>query len=175
MAEVAEMDVLMEDTLKRAFANATGECVRAAADRTGKKVLEAMTQKMEAATQRVDAGDVVGLVGDGLLFSSVQKFRAIRRMAKCAEPKPSEELAKLRGFEEEVTGKRNVLAHAKENVDENGDVVLESLREQEPLTISDEWMADCRRDLRKHREALSAVCARLDECFAVGDGTGQSE
>ena len=175
MAEVAEMDVLMEETLKGAFANATAECVQAAADRTCKKVLEAMSRNMKLATERVDAGDVVGLVGDGLLFSSVHKFRAIRRVAKCAEPKPSQELTQLRSYEKEVTRIRNVLAHAKENVDENGNVVLESLKGQERLTITDEWMANCRRDLGGHREALSAVCARLDECFAAGDGTGRPE
>jgi hypothetical protein len=123
----------------------------------------------------VDAGDVVSLVGDGVLFSSVHKFRAIQRLAKCAEPKPSQELTQLRSYEEEVTGIRNVLAHAKENVDENGNVVLESLKGQERLTITDEWMANCRRDLGRHREALSAVCARLDECFGAGDGTGGPE
>ena len=175
MAEVAEMDVLMENTLKRAFANATAECVQAAADRTCKKVLKAMSRNKELATARVDAGDVVSLVGDGLLFSSVHKFRAIQRLAKCAEPKPSQELTQLGSYEEEVTGIRNVLAHAKENVDENGNVVLESLKGQERLTITDEWMANCRRDLGRHREALSAVCARLDECFAAGDGTGGPE
>ena len=114
MAEVAEMDVLMEETLKGAFANATAECVQAAAGRTCEKVLEAMSRSMESARARVDAGDVVGLVGDGLLFSSVHKFRAIRRVAKCAEPKPSEELTQLGRYEKEVTGIRNVLAHAKE-------------------------------------------------------------
>ena len=102
-------------------------------------------------------------------------MHAIQRVAKCAEPKPSEELSQLRSYVKEVTGIRNVLAHAKENVDEDGNVVLESLKGREAVTITDEWMADCRRDLRRHREALSAVCARLDECFASGDGTGQPE
>ena len=73
MAEVAEMDVLMEETLKGTFANATAKCVQAAADRTCEKVLEAMSQKMGLATERVEAEGVVGLVGDSLLFSSVQK------------------------------------------------------------------------------------------------------
>ena len=68
-----------------------------------------------------------------------------------------------------------MLAHAKENVDENGKVVLESLKGQEAVMITDDWMAGCRRDLRRHREALSAVCARLDECFAASDGTGRRE
>ena len=79
MAEVAEMDVLMEETLKGAFANANAECVRKAATRTCKKVLKAASRSMKSARKRVDAGDVVGLVGDGLLFSSVHKVRAIRR------------------------------------------------------------------------------------------------
>ena len=175
MAEVAEMDVLMEETLKGAFANATAECVQAAADRTCKSVLKAMSENMDKATERVGAGDVVGLVGDGLLFSSVHKYRAIRRVAKCAEPEPSQELTQLRSYEEEVTRIRNVLAHAKENVDENGNIVLESLKGEARLTITDEWMANCRRDLGRHREALSAVCARLDERFAAGEGTGRPE
>ena len=169
MAEVAEMDVLMEETLERTFANATTECIQTAAARTFERLREAMSRTIESARERAEAEDIVGLVGDSLLFSSVHKFRALRRVAKCAQPEPSEELAELLSYESEVTRMRNVLAHAKESVDDDGNVVLESLKGQEPITISDEWMADFRRDLRKHRGALSAVCARLDECFPPGD------
>ena len=49
MAEVAEMDVLMEETLKGAFANATEECVQRAAVKTCERVLEAMSRKLESA------------------------------------------------------------------------------------------------------------------------------
>lgn len=162
MAEVAEMDLLMEDTLADAFQSAE-TALDKAAQRTAEKVRKSMTKSSESIDEIVKKNGIVGLIRNPRLFSSAQKYWALKRVCKKMSPKP--DMATLDSYESEVIDNRNLLAHAKE-VDEEGVPTLQSGKPGETITIDDQWMAEFRRTLRDQRSALEAVCAQVKSYFA---------
>lgn len=161
MAEVAEMDLLMEDTLADAFQSAETALYKAA-QRTAEQVRKSMTEFSGSIDEIVNKNGVVGLIRSPLLFSSAQKYRALKRVCKKMSPKP--DMATLDSYESEVIGNRNLLAHAKE-VDEEGVPTLQSGQPGSAITIDDQWMVEFRRTLRDQRSALEAVCAEVKSYF----------
>ena len=155
MAEVAEMDVVMEDTLAGVF-QAAGSGLEAVAQRTADRAKNSMTESAEQ-IERVFADEgIVGLVRNAFLFSSAQKYRALRRVCKSMSSRP--DLGVLDSYERDVLGQRNMLAHAKETA-ADGTPTLESVtRDESTVTIDDAWMTGFRRTLRDQRSALESVC-----------------
>ena len=170
MAEVAEMDLLMEDTLKRAF-GFTDEQITAAAERTLQKLQESLDGDVNKVEDLYQKHGLSGVVSDSRIFSSTCKFRAVRRIATHLNDVPSSELEILKSYEDEVIRNRNMLAHVKEGSSEEGKVILESLAADGIVVIDDSWMTNFRRQLRKHREALASVCRAInDQLGAVEAG-----
>ena len=163
MAEVAEMDLLMEDTLADAF-NAGDSALDAVATRTANRIKNSMTESAKRVDEVVSKQRIVGLVRDPRLVSSAQKFHALRRVCKAMNPKPY--LGVLDSYQSEVIDKRNLLAHAKEVDDGNGTSTLQSSRGGSTITIDDEWMAEFRRTLLDQRSALESICSTIRSHFS---------
>lgn len=162
MAEVAEMDVLMEEVLERAFASTDPE-LAAKGKETIEKLLKGAEQHLGRLRALVEAGAVLDVVTDSLLFSSMQRYKAINRIAKCLVEKPAEAIEVLKAYDPDILQNRNTLAHAKEDVAEDGTVTLRAIKRGKPaVVINDEWMVSFRGMLHKHRVALVTVCNALD-------------
>ena len=162
MAEAAEMDLIMEDTLADVF-HAAGPNLDEVARRTADRVRAFLTDSAERIDKVLGQEGIVGLVRSAHLFSSVQRFRALMRVCKTMSPKP--DLGLIDAYESHVLGKRNMLAHAKE-ITNNGTPALRSVaRDGSTITIDDAWMTEFRRTLRNQRSALEAVCAEVRRYF----------
>ena len=158
MAEVAEMDVLMEETLGRAF-QPTGEYFSAAADRTTAKLRESMQGNLTQLNQCLGEGSLADVVSDSRLFTSAHKYQAIRRVAKDLPEKPSQALKALQSYETDIIGNRNMLAHVKEYSTEDGKTILRSIKGN--VIIDDDWMTGFRMKLKEHRTALTTICEAI--------------
>lgn len=162
MAEAAEMDLILEDTLADAFC-AAGPSLDDVARRTADRVKAFMTDSIERIDKVLGERGIVGLVRSARLFSSAHKYRTLRRVCKMMSPQP--DLGALDAYESEVLGNRNMLAHAKE-ITNNGISALQSVaRDGSTTTIDDAWMTGFRRTLREQRFALEAVCAEVKRYF----------
>lgn len=166
MAEVAEMDVLMEETLVRAFQSVDNKCIDRAMYRTIKCLRQGIKENSESLEHHFDVGGLSDIVSNGRIFSSTNKFRAIRRVAKCLPEQPDEALDVLGTYENDIIHNRNMLAHAKEESTEDGKTILRSIvGGQEAIIIDDDWMVDFRQNLRKHRDVLHTVCQAIYNRF----------
>ena len=166
MAEVAEMDVLMEETLIRVF-ETENACIADAAERTVRRLCAQSASHKRKLKEAYEKEGVAGIVRNGRLFSFAHKYHAIRRVAKSFGLKATGDLDGLSDFDADVIDNRNLLAHAKEHVDANGKVVLRSIKpDQEKIVIDDAWMVDFRVKLQKQGAALGNVCNRMDELVA---------
>ena len=162
MAEVAEMDLMMEDTLAHAF-QAAGTNLEAAAWRTADRIKAFMTESAGRVDKVVSEAGIVGLVRSARLFSSTHKYRTLVRVCKTVSPQP--DLGVLVSYESDVLGSRNMLAHAKE-VATNGMPTLQSVaHDGSTVTIDDSWMTGFRRTLHYQRNALQNVCDTLRDHF----------
>lgn len=169
MAEVAEMDVLMEDTLERVFAAADAELVQKGSE-TLVKLLESAERNLENLRKIVEEGHVLDVVTDSRLFSSMHKYMALNRVARCLVNQPTEALAVLKTYDPDIIQNRNTLAHAKEDEgSDDGTVTLRAIkRGNAPVIIDDAWMVSFRGKLRAHRTALVTVCNALCAHVAAG-------
>ena len=173
MAEVAEMDVTMEETLWGALQTADDQWDKVK-ERTIEKLNESMINNTERLNEYLNNGGLAKIVTDGRLFTSVHKIRTVIRFARCLPNTPSQELAVLAKYQNEVIEKRNLLAHAKEYTNDTGDQILRSIKRDKTGTVIDEnWMIDFRNELRKHRNALGVVCDSIDGHFNTLEPTSK--
>ena len=169
MAEVAEMDVFMEETLGRAFRYAGDRCIEDATNRTIRRLRESTQEDSVLLENCFEEDGLPGVVSNSRLFSFAQKFQAVRRVVRCLPEKPSEALDVLSSYENEVIKNRNMLAHVKEETTADGTTILRSIKDDGGVVIDDSWMTDFRLKLKAHRSALAHVCQALDKHFgAVG-------
>ena len=174
MAEVAEMDVLMEEALGRAF-QPTGEYFAAAAKRITKRLLSGTEKTQNELKQRLNKGGLVDIVRDSRLFSSTHKYMAVRGVAKSLSDKPVEALNVLDSYQNDILNKRNMLAHAKE-FDEDGKTILRSIKGNGgTVTIDDDWMTDFRQKLTTHRDALTTVCEAINRYIDAKEAPHESK
>jgi CheY-like chemotaxis protein len=163
MAEVAEMDVLMEEILHRVFSTDHDKFNQAAA-RTLTRVAEAAREGVVALEPIVEGGGILEVIA------------AIRRVANSLAPKPTEALGTLLSYEADIINNRNILAHAKEETDGEGNTTLRSIKRGGPSVIIDEaWMVDFRGKLRMHRAALTHVCEALGQHVDSLSGAGEPQ
>ena len=161
MAEVAVMDTLLEATLGRALESG----VSAPAD-TGKKAVAKLCKSIrkdaDRLEQRVKEGQLVEIVSNGRLFGLDRKFRLLMNIAQKLPDRPAE-LDVLATFREDIIDRRNMLAHVKEESDDQGSKVLRSIKSgADDVVIDDEWMKEFRLLLRRHKPALVALGEALD-------------
>ena len=176
MAEVAGMDVLMEETLGRAFRSTDDQFVTTAAA-TIKKLQQHMQKDFKKLEQCLNEEGLPGVVSNSRLFSSTLKSRAITRVAtKCLPEQLSEEREVLQSYEADIIRNRNMLAHAKEDTLANGEIILRSIKSNKVETfINDSWMENFRKMLKKHRTALTIVCKAISEQISAAEAVRDSE
>ena len=163
MAEVAEMDVMMEETLRKVL-HIEDKCWDDVKSRTLQELREHIRTNEASLEKRVAEGGLPNIVGRGQLFTSAHKYHAVRRIAKCFPDQLSEKLQELSPYEPDIIHNRNLLAHSKHETRPDGTNVLQSLREDgTPVIIDEEWMDDFRRKLKNHRSTLTYVCESIAE------------
>ena len=173
MAEVAEHEMLMLETLDFALGQSDAPAIQAMAERTATRLVDSkkeLAERVEAAVKQQGLSDVIH---DGRMFTAVDKARAIQRLLGMV----SEDVGSAKGvfdkYETEVLARRNVLAHVKEGIGPGGEVVLRarSGRSDEEIGVDEDWMKECRKTLRTHREALEQLCQAVRESVGadVGD------
>jgi CheY-like chemotaxis protein len=163
MAEVAELDVMMEETLLKVFATGT-EPFAAKAKRTMRAYLEDANARLETIKPIIAEEKIVELVSDIRLFGSSERHQAIVRVVNCLDPTPNEHLEVLKAYPEEIIQNRNLLAHARQVANGDGTHSLKATKPgNPPITIDDAWMDDFRRKLHRHRAALEALCGAIHD------------
>ena len=160
MAEVADMDLVMEETLELVLESGDDRYA-GSAERTEGRLQRAAEEHRRKLEARLREGGLLAVIQDGRLFSAVQRFWALRSFAKEAGEAARSALNGLADYQGEVLEERNRLAHARERVDEEGETRLEWKRGEEAVTIDEEWMAGFRVRLREYRVALDQVCELL--------------
>ena len=163
MAQVAEMDVMMEEALIFAL-KASNPKLSRVKERTKKKLVESMDDRITHLKDKVREG-LIPIILDNNLFSSSDRYRAIVRMTKVMNTNLEKENNILQSYVQDIIKKRNLLAHAKEEASNDGQTVLRSTREGDVEIIDEDWMQDFRRKLRAHRQALETICEALRKEF----------
>lgn len=161
LAEVADMDVMLEDVLVRAFSS-THAAMAPTATRTLAKLVEGGQGRVQTLETHQAANEILAVVKSNLMFTLADKYRALTRVGKAI------------GLAEQVTGlnfqniidKRNLLAHAREAAGQSGNPTLKSIKDGNEIEIDDAWMTVLRTELRNHRLALASVCAAIDAAIA---------
>ena len=176
MSEVAEMDVVMSQTLERVF-RSNNEQIKAARERTIDLLRSKhMDENPKRLQKRLEAGGVPAVVNDNLLFTFVDKYRAIQRVAKYCRDELWKELDAFKFYQAEIIQNRNMLAHAREEVSESGKTVLRYMGSNKKEVVIDEnWMSDFRQKLQRHRVALDAICTVLDGRFGGTETLNEAE
>lgn len=177
MAEVAEIDVLMGETLYRALSDAGTSCPEAIEEEIKDEYLGRSDKRAETLRSRVEEGGMRSVVKDGKVFTSFDKWRAIRTLSKRVSRVTAQDLDRGKRYGKEVIEERNTLAHVREEFTEDGLSVLRSdsgARSGE-TTINERWMMNFRRKLREHREAMEAVCHAIDVEFGGAGGSEKPE
>lgn len=176
MAEVADMDVLMEETLIGVFQSPDAQITSAK-----KRTIQKLRERIGAVPNRLDESlkqhELPGVVRDSSLFSFADKYRAIVRVAKYL-PREGSVVASEQpaNFEQDIIHNRNMLAHAKEDTTGDGRTVLYSkIPGKDEVEITEEWMSGFRKKILKHRSALDIICNSLREQFGDGEVASDSE
>ena len=165
MAEVAEMDVLMSQTLEQIF-QSNDEQIKDAREGTVKKLRKQMHRNSNRLRERLDNGGALAVVKDSLLFTLVNKYRVIRRVAKYCQKELGDEWGVFQSYEKDIIQNRNMLAHASEDDSNNEKTVLRSMgSNKEEVIIDENWMSDFRQKLQRHRAALDTICQVLEGRF----------
>lgn len=165
MAEVAEMDVKMAQTLIKVF-KSNDKLIDAAKDRTIERIRIGMKKNSQRLQSHLDNGGLPAIVGDSLLFSLANKYQAIRGVAKCLPSELREELKVVNSYVEDIIHNRNMLAHVREDIGDDGQTILRTVgHNNAEVVINEDWMSDFRQRLLRHREALNVICKTLEKRF----------
>lgn len=161
LAEVANMDVVLEDALVRAFLSPKATIAGTAA-RTLSKLVDSGKDRVKKLEGYQEENDIVALVQSNLMFTLADKYRALSRVSKALGFE--EQFKKLN--EQNIMDKRNLLAHAREGTGPTGTPTLKSIKDGAEIEIDDAWMTVLRTELRDHRNALNDVCAAIEAAIA---------
>ena len=163
MAEVAEMDVMMQEVLTFVLESKNPKATQVDR-RTKRKLVESMEGRLADLKGKLSQG-LIPVVLDNNLFSSYDRYRAIVRAMKAIRTNLNKENEVLQSYTKDIIDNRNLLAHAKEETGNNNQAVLRSTKQGEVIVIDEVWMQEFRKKLRTHRLALEAVCEALQKEF----------
>jgi CheY-like chemotaxis protein len=162
IAEAAEMDLLMEEVLAKAFASKNVAFVANGRERI-KSLLNNERANFGKLEARVNAGDVTDIVTDNSIFSATYKWQAIAKLGDLTLGKNSGPCQVFAKYQTEIIEKRNLLAHARAIMDDGMTASLQAIRPGKPATeINEAWMTAFRAQLTAQRDALKAICAAID-------------
>ena len=157
LAEVADMDVMLEDILVRAFSS-TNSDIGPTASRTLLKLVEGGKQRVQKLEAHQMGNEILAVVSSNLMFTLADKYRALSRVGKALGM--DQQINDL-NFQN-IIDKRNLLAHAREAAGQSGTPTLKSIKDGQELEIDDAWMTTLRTELRDHRVALNGVCTQIN-------------
>lgn len=176
MAEVAEMDVLMEEVLETVFSSQEKRFTDKGLD-TISKLVQKAEEGLSTLKAMASDNKVLDIITNPALFTSAHKYQAINRVVRCLKEKPSKSIETLKTYEADIIQNRNTLAHAKEDVATDGVSTLRAIkRNLAPVTIDESWMVSFRGKLHSHRVALDEVCSALrKEAIALAPSNVEEE
>ncbi len=161
------MDMMMEEVLESVFASGD-PAVQSHAERTLTRLLEGGRGSLSRLEKLVEGGDILALLPNTEVFGSAKRCQAINRVVGVLKARPDGALQVFSAFSVDIIGNRNTLAHAKEDVAQDGTVTLRSAkRGADPVVIDDQWMVDFRGKLRAQKDALGEICRALREHVAA--------
>jgi len=161
IAEAAEMDLLMEEILEKAFASKNPAFVAKGPDRLA-SLVENERANLLKLERRVEKGDVVAIVTDNAVFGSTYKWQAVTKLAELALRKGDDACKIFAGYNAEVIAKRNLLAHARAFGDDGMTASLQAIRPGQANEVIDEaWMITFRSQLTAQRAALVTICQAI--------------
>ena len=175
MAEVAEMENVMEQTLIQVFQSSDDQIAR-----TKQKTIQDVRHRVKKIPkhleQRLEESGLSGVVQDSSLFFLTHKYRVIKRLARLLPSGHSDQSKFLNAFEQDVIKHRNMLAHAQERMTEDGTTVLYSkISGKSEEKIDDGWMSDFRKKIQEHKSAVDVICTSLKKKFGAEELAGNSE
>ncbi|MCG7349445.1 response regulator [Sphingomonas sp. ACRSK] len=167
IAEAAEMDLLMEEILAKAFASKNDAFVAKGKDRI-ESLLANERDNILNLERRIERSDVVGIVTDNAIFGSTYKWQAVSKLGEMALGKGDAACTIFADYEAQVIAKRNLLAHARAIMDDGNTASLRAIRPGKPdVEIDDTWMVEFRGQLNTQRNALRRICEAIhDRCPA---------
>lgn len=174
MAEVAEIETRMQAAIGSALGH---ESARAIVEGVAAKRVAGHRKKSGEVEGKLKGDRVEEIVADPLFFTAHWKWRAVNALAKRVEAEPAE-VEMVARYDAEILGKRNRLAHVREETGADGGVRLRSTAGADGVgeEIGEDWMKDLRRQLAQHRTAIEAVCGRIESEFgAAGEGSRAEE
>lgn len=177
MAEVAELEVHMTETIVRVLDGTEGARAREIVLKVLRDLMEKRGELSQVITEVLDPGGrrcVADVVEDNRIFSARWKWEGLKSFATELPPSLREDTKVLNRFNREILSRRNVLAHAREEM-QNGKPVLQSHggRRGKREVIDEEWMRRMRLRLRKHRRAMEAVCGAIVAEFGGMEADGE--
>lgn len=164
MAEVAEMDLLMDTIIEKAFTSQNVAMVSKGRERI-KKMLDNEKVQLQKLEKLVAAENVFDIVTDSSLFGSTYKYQAVSRLVDLLPQKPIDQIKIFCDYEADILKNRNILAHARATELLDGKTVsLKSIKKgQDDIIIDEKWMIDFRSKLMIQRDALTIICAAISE------------
>ena len=167
MAEIAEMDVLMEETLINVFQFPDTQIINAE-KRTIQKLRKRISETPNRFDDYYERHGLTGVIQDSSLFSFANKYQAIIRVAKYLPREGSAASGLPANFDQDIIQNRNMLAHAKESTTGDGQTVLHSkIPGKAKVEIDEDWMSGFRKKILEHRSALDIVCNALREQYST--------
>jgi CheY-like chemotaxis protein len=161
IAEAADMDLFMEEILARAYASKNDAFVAKGRERIS-SLRDNERSNLATLEKRVDAGDVIGIVGDNSIFGSTYKWQAVTKLGEMVLGKASEPCKVFATYDTDIISKRNLLAHARAVMDDGMTASLKAIRPGKPeIAIDEAWMIAFRSQINAQREALVAICEAI--------------
>ena len=161
LAEVADMDVILEDVLVRAFSSTHAD-IAPTASRTLLKLVDGGNERVQKLQKHHAANEILAVVRSNMMFTLADKYRALTRVANAIGL--GEQVKNLNS--QNIIDKRNLLAHAREAAGQSGTPTLKSIKDGNEIEIDDAWMIVLRTELRDHRLELTSVCAAIEAAIA---------
>lgn len=168
IAEVAEIDQSLEEILLLLYSTSPMPF-----EKMDEDILTAIREASERIRTKLDplieSRNIVEIISDSSIFTSFQKYQAVRTLAKNI-PDCLPHLNSLKPYQTDVIDNRNILAHAIEMTDDEGNTKLRTLRrDKAEIVIDDDWMRNFRKKLASHRVSLVAVCDIIRTHVGVSD------
>lgn len=164
MAAGADMEARMLRTIQSAVYGEGNSCVEGATERAGERLRKAKKDAVKGLKKKLRTKGFSGILDDRL-FDARHRWMTILSLAKCLSEKPDDQLETVKRYGA-LLDKRNLLAHVEEGTKERrgSNLSVEGVVGDTAGGDKDA-MAEFRRDLRRHGEALEAVCDAIDQEF----------
>lgn len=168
MAKTSDMDDLIIDILQDFFKESSNDELK---KELKKDICQSVTKSLEEYhtefTAFCEKDDISSMLTNPS-FGAQKKAIAISKLLEPLElPKSSKQFN--REYNNDVIKNRNILAHVKEDINEQGQRVLKSkVSKVEPMIFDSELCKETRKKLTYHENFLFEIKERLDDSIVIG-------